>query len=404
MRAQCPICESDQLTPVYEASAVPAQSCDRSRPGQPSADLAIAHCTSCDLAFNAAFDAGLVDYAPAYDGSQAASPTFTDYQQNLARTLAIRFVLDDTSTLIEVGAGRGEFLAALAEHTPCSRIAIDPAFPSQSGPVQTRSVQTGPDAPGLTVHRFGLLDAPPTPPADAIVCRQTLEHIAAPLPFLRAMNDRLKPGGWLMVEVPAAERIWREGAFWDLYHEHATYFTASSLHAALTRAGFAVGLIAPEYDSQHLVALARRPDRDQVPSLWPGTPAATPADVRQRLRSSLEHWQRRVAMFTERGPWAIWGAGSKAVAFCHATCAQPGAQPSAQPAGRPETIVDLNPALHGTTLAHTPSQPAQRIQSPSVLSHLRPHTVLAMNPIYREEITRAVRALSPGAMIECLGD
>lgn len=376
MRTTCPISGSDQLTPIYEASDVPAHSCDRGRPDQPSASLALVHCPASDLVFNAAFDRSLMDYAPSYDGSQAASPTFTDYQQNLARTLAHRFGLGGRSTLIEVGAGRGEFLAALAEHTTCIRIAIDPATP---------------DLPGVAVRRCGLLDAPATPAADAVVCRQTLEHIAEPVPFLRAMHERLAPGGWLMVEVPAAERIWAEGAFWDCYHEHACYFTASSLHMALTQAGFAVGLIAPEYEMQHLVAIARR----DAATLWPGTEPATPNDLRHPLRTRLEHWQRRVAMFAERGPWAIWGAGSKAVAFCHATRTTTSAAPDA--------IVDANPALHGTVLAHTQSGPAHRVMSPETLRHLRPHTVLAMNPIYRDEITEAVRRIAPGAMVECLG-
>lgn len=277
MRTACPTCGSESLDGLLELAGVPAHSClllpTRSRADRvPAADIRLVRCTRCDLAFNAAFDAGAMRYAPDYDGSQAASPTFNHFQLDLARFLTRHCDLGPGSTVLDVGAGRGEFLAALRSVAPMAAIAIDPATPDPATP----------DAEGIAVHRALLEDAPPTPPADLVCCRHTLEHIAEPVRFLTRLRERVRPGGWVFIEVPAGERIWTEGAFWDIYHEHATTFTAPALEHALLAAGLSPGWVAPAYDAQYLLALARV----GVPPRWPVTEPVTPADTAQRLADS----------------------------------------------------------------------------------------------------------------------
>jgi hypothetical protein len=69
---------------------------------------------------------------------------------------------------------------------------------------------------------------------------------------------------------------------------------------------------------------------------------------------------------------AIWGSGSKCVAFLTTL----GVRDEA------ECIVDINPYRHGRFIPGA----ARRIESPDVLKNYRPDTVLVMNKIYKKEI------------------
>ncbi len=70
---------------------------------------------------------------------------------------------------------------------------------------------------------------------------------------------------------------------------------------------------------------------------------------------------------------AVWGSGSKAVAFLRAT----------DPASKLiEHVVDINPHRQGHFMPGT----GQRILSPSDLRTVAPAAVIVMNPVYREEI------------------
>jgi SAM-dependent methyltransferase len=71
-----------------------------------------------------------------------------------------------------------------------------------------------------------------------------LEHIPDPIPFLRAMRTRLRPGGIAVIEVPHARdallSIYESEAFRDftLWSQHLVLHTRASLSAFVTDAGF----------------------------------------------------------------------------------------------------------------------------------------------------------------------
>jgi hypothetical protein len=69
---------------------------------------------------------------------------------------------------------------------------------------------------------------------------------------------------------------------------------------------------------------------------------------------------------------AVWGGGSKAVAFLTALA----------PGQEIELVVDVNPHKHGTYLPGT----GQRVVRPEALVHVRPDVAIVMNPIYEAEI------------------
>jgi 2-polyprenyl-3-methyl-5-hydroxy-6-metoxy-1,4-benzoquinol methylase len=79
-------------------------------------------------------------------------------------------------------------------------------------------------------------------PFDAITFIHVLEHLTRPVEALRALRERLRPGGLLFVEVPNAEDLLLSASpayrrfYWQ--RAHVGYFTAATLAEALRRAGW----------------------------------------------------------------------------------------------------------------------------------------------------------------------
>jgi SAM-dependent methyltransferase len=82
---------------------------------------------------------------------------------------------------------------------------------------------------------------------DVVVFRHSLEHVADPVEDLRRVRASLREGGIAIVTVPNFG-CWQRSCFGSRWlhldlPRHRVHFDAASLHAALTRAGFAqVGL------------------------------------------------------------------------------------------------------------------------------------------------------------------
>ena len=90
-------------------------------------------------------------------------------------------------------------------------------------------------------------------------------------------------------------------------------------------------------------------------------------------RKMVTHWQAELRSVAEQGGASvIWGGGSKAVAFLSSVGAD------AQIRG----AVDINPHKQGRYIAGT----GHRVLAPRELEELRPDLVIAMNPVYTQEI------------------
>jgi hypothetical protein len=93
----------------------------------------------------------------------------------------------------------------------------------------------------------------------------------------------------------------------------------------------------------------------------------------------------------------LWGSGSKAVAFLHAVDTM----------NYIEHVVDINPHRQGTFIAGK----GQEIVAPEFLREHRPDIVIAMNPVYEQEIGKQLAEmgltptlLSAKRIDECLLD
>jgi SAM-dependent methyltransferase len=75
---------------------------------------------------------------------------------------------------------------------------------------------------------------------DLVLMTDVLEHLDDPAGALAALCARLKPGGALVLTVPAAPWMWSAH---DVTHHHRLRFRAGELRRMMTGAGFAVSLL-----------------------------------------------------------------------------------------------------------------------------------------------------------------
>jgi hypothetical protein len=198
----------------------------------------------------------------------------------------------------------------------------------------------------------------------------------------------------LLFEVPDVERILNEVAFWDLYYEHCSYFTADTLRFAFEQAGFDVLDVRRTYDEQYLVLEAR-------PRIGVTTREFKAQEVAlavERCDRFVEGYQLttarcrvRLEQFKEDNKTvALWGGGSKAVSFLTILGMEQ----------LVDFVVDVNPNKQGKFLVgsgHAVLAPEQLHDYPSLL-------LVVMNPVYVSEITRLVEGLGITAEITSVND
>ena len=369
----CPACGAEGLEPFYEVERVPVHSCrlvatEDEALSFPTGRLRLAFCPACGFVTNSAFDPALQDYSLDYEETQAFSPHFVEFLEGLARDWVERYGLRGKRVL-EIGSGKGEFLLLLHELGVAEAIGIDPGF--VPGRVEER--------PGLRFIRELYSERHAALEPDAIVCRHTLEHIQPVGDFMRGIRASL-----LLFELPDVLRVLREGAFWDLYYEHASYFSPGSLARLFRSAGFEVLGLELAYGGQYILIEARPGEGSVHPLEEQPEVVAEAVDAFLRVHDeTASRWREQLAA-AERP--VIWGAGSKGVAFL-----------TTLGAGI-ELAVDVNPFKQERFLAGS----GVRVIAPEALRAYRPDLVVAMNPVYLEEIGRTLSELGVETALEAV--
>jgi len=389
----CPSCGADRATVFDVVRQVPVHCCLLMKSAAearatPRGELALAFCDGCGFVFNAAFDPEIEADMSRYEETQGFSPTFNAFARNLARRLVDDLELTGKTTL-EIGCGKGEFLRLLCSYSNGLGVGLDPAY------VPGRLAGEGLERLEYRRERFDeRFDASGI---DFVCCRHTLEHIGPTGSFVGLLRETLGPRLEVPVffEVPDALRILRSGAFWDLYYEHCSYFSAGSLARLFRAQGFDPCQLDVEYDGQYLTMTA--------------FPADSPTPPRFILEEDLETLREAVARFPEvagaqRSSWrefvrrhrdrgrvvVLWGGSSKAVSFLD----------HLGPDGGVEAVVDVNPHKHGFFLPGS----AVEVVAPEQLKSIRPDVVIVMNAVYEQEIRTSIEALGLSAACVCLRD
>ncbi len=369
----CPACGGTHLDEIYRLDAIPVQSCilldtEAEARAFPRAPLVLSLCQGCGFVFNNVFDLSNVDYASTTEESQHFSGTFNKFAQELAAEVASLYDLKGCQTL-EIGCGKGEFLQELAKQTGTRGLGVDPGFIPERLP--------GAEGQDIAFQREYFDPATISEAPDFIVCRHTLEHVPE---VGRLMDDIAtvidgRENVGIFFETPDVRRVLEEGAFWDIYYEHCSYFTLGSHARLFRRGGMDVTKLYLAYDDQYIIQYAEpstgRPpldnenDLDAVRALA----AAFPAKVAE----TRAYWTDFVKSRHASGKRVtIWGGGSKGVSFL-----------TTNGLGKEVAhVIDINPFKQGKYLPVT----AHRVAAPEDLKQDPPDTVIVMNPIYLPEI------------------
>lgn len=373
----CPSCGEGGMAVFYEVKSVPVHSVllmptRESALSYPKGDVALGFCAPCGFISNLAFDPTLHEYSAKYEETQGFSPTFNAFHRRLALHLIERYDLHD-KTIIEIGCGKGEFLAMLCELGGNRGIGFDPAYVSE------RNTSAAKDR--LTFITDFYSEKHAGYQGDLVCCKMTLEHIQHPAGFVRMVRRTLgdRPDTIVFFQVPDVARILCNLGFWDIYYEHCSYFSLGSLARLFRNGGFAVTELWKDYDDQYLMIEARPGDGGAASTLPQENDlqelTQQVADFSQNCRESLTKWNHQLQEIKQNGRRAVlWGSGSKAVAFLATLKIQ----------DEIEYAVDINPYRQGTYLAGT----GQKIVAPGFLQQYKPDVVIVMNPIYRDEIKR----------------
>lgn len=384
----CPACASAEGAGFYTQDSVPIHSC-RLLPDRAEAvalarrPLDLGVCARCGFVWNRAFDPSVHDYSLDYEETQGFSPRFRSFAVELATRLVERYDIRGKRVL-EIGSGKGEFLALMCELGGNEGIGIDPSFE------EDRLESPALDRMTFIKDYYGEQHADVE--ADVIVCRHTLEHILPVADFLElvrmSIGARKEP--LVFLEVPDTGRILRDLAFWDIYYEHCSYFTPGSLAQLFRRTGFEILDLSLDFDDQYILI-------ECLPSDGPAgarfDAEEAPADVvaaatrfAARVPTHLAQWRRALAAWSSAGERTVlWGSGSKGVAFLNSLAGAP----------EIELVVDINPFKHGKAMAGS----GQPIVPPERLADYRPHRVVVVNSIYSDEIARMLAGLGVAAKL-----
>ena len=127
--------------------------------------------------------------------------------------------------ILEIGCGTGHNLPMLARFGSVEAIEIDPAARDIASARLGRPVGDAPlpELPGIERGAY-----------DLIAVLDVVEHIEADVAALAAMRECLKPGGKILIAVPAHQWMWSAH---DTVNHHHRRYSKRTLTAAIAAAG-----------------------------------------------------------------------------------------------------------------------------------------------------------------------
>ena len=279
--------------------------------------------------------------------------------------------------IVEVGCGQGYFLQALKKRLngPLdSAIGFDPAL------------REGNEDLGLFQ---GLLDHKRFPKGFSpkiFVSRHVIEHINDVNLFMRDVCKNIPSAQFGVLETPSLEWIVEKKAYYDMYYEHCSLFTDSSLNFFMQKFGFKNCQVEILFDGQYLLAVAQKGAK--------GFYRPLSKDYQEKIKhfgagfnDYTLQWANRLTQLKERHKRVgVWGGASKGVNFLHHMRTKGISL---------DCVVDINPQKQGKFMpgCGTP------ILSPEEAWDSECDVFVVANPNYCAEIKRLCTATGMNATL-----
>ena len=290
----CVICNSTNAQPVLAVERAPVhpfRPADAANTDSGFGRLAIAQCEECGHLYNAGFDPDRAD-----ELYGAFVLTNTPVSASMVRALedTAEYILSRAKrepVVLEVGGGGGALALAMAQRASIVHL-VEPSRALAGDRFAGSRVvfhQTMFPTPALGDQRF-----------DAIVCRQVLEHVPWPGPFLTSLRARLAEDGVAYIEVPSGEYIRDSLSIVDFHYPHVHYYRRQALETLFARAGFAIANVVSVkngHDTGFLLRPVSRSERQAPASSDGGYLPAAFATRRARGRERLDGLRGSVGLY-----------------------------------------------------------------------------------------------------------
>lgn len=322
-------------------------------------DLDIYQCTACGLVQTA-------NEPVPYYREVVRAAAFSAEMQTFRRKQFAEFVQKyalDGKKLIEIGCGRGEYLA-LWQESGVAAYGVE--YAEQA--VQHCREQ------GLRVTR-GYVDsrdyALEQAPFDAFAALNFLEHWPDPNASLSGIAHNLSANAIGLVEVPNFDMILRNNLFTEFISDHILYFTRETLETMLRLNGFEVIACSEIWYGYILSAVVRKRTACDVSSF---------DTSRTRLKANIDDFIRQHGTHGV----AIWGAGHQALA----AIALLGL------AGEISYVVDSAPFKQNryTPASHIPIVAPEQLHADPV------GAIIVMAASYSDEVVKTIRSVWDNTM------
>lgn len=332
--------------------------------------LDLCQCPSCGLI---QFDCEPVSYYRDVIRAGGFSTTMVELRRRQYRHLIETYGLEG-KTFIEVGCGRGEFLAVLKE------------FPVRAYGIEHKRdlVQIARNE-GLSVSE-GFTETEdtriPEGPFDVFLSFNFLEHQPDPGTMLRCIHKNLREGGMGLITVPSLEYILKYDGYYELIHDHIGYYSFETLRFLLEDNGFQV-LEEEMVNRDTISMIVKKTDMpgEEERKARAANRKAGPVDI-SGLKASRHYIDQEVNALVDRihrdgKTIAIWGASHQGFTLAATT----------QLGDKVAYIIDSAPFKQGRFA------PASHLRIvPPAYFHEEPvDAILIVAPGYTEEIAGIIR-------------
>jgi len=369
--SKCRLCGANSLKSIALITNIPVLNSLRQTPkdalAQKRADLFLASCLNC----------GLVQQREALAPEELYVETINyngnwRFQPHIPEQLALLKQFTPFHSAIEVGAGTGGFLRALKNAGMPKVVGLE---------ANRKTTSSSTDAPDDITIVDGLLSESvcrrivrENGRFQMLIARHVLEHLLDFEQFFHCADLILEDGGYIFIEVPdlSVGHIPPGSAFTFCFHEHLSYFTASTLSELFRRYG---------YTGQHLIKDYRGGGVLMLLASKNALPASSQAIIPERF--DVEFGEQINNYLTEIRTLAadakddgfsivLYGAGLRGLVFINTSGL----------AGDIVGILDDVPAKHGLYLPGCP----QVITPVSDIARFKKALVfLAIQPEWEEE-------------------